>query len=90
MSSILHREVEGLFRKDVAWLMGRDTDASKTDLGIIGILVFDFELFIGEPSQKWKGQQLLRTVSPFMIFQKVLMKIPTAGAKAHRLSSATP
>jgi hypothetical protein len=31
-----------------AWLIGRDIDASKKIFVATGILVFDFELFIGE------------------------------------------
>jgi hypothetical protein len=36
---------------DEAWLIGREMDASKKILLAIRILVFDFELFIGELCQ---------------------------------------
>jgi hypothetical protein len=35
-----------------AWLRGRNGDASKKIFVATGIIVFDFELFIGELSQK--------------------------------------
>lgn len=37
------------------WLIGREVDASKKILVITGILVFDFELFIGGRSVYFSG-----------------------------------
>jgi hypothetical protein len=40
---------------DETWLIGREMDASKKTFWAIGILVFDFELFIGALGQKQTG-----------------------------------
>jgi len=42
-----------------AWLRGDNVDASKTIFVAIGIIVFDFELFIGAWSQKLRADNFL-------------------------------
>jgi len=37
---------------DEAWLIGREMDASKKIFVVTGIVVFDFELFIGGRGQQ--------------------------------------
>jgi hypothetical protein len=45
-----------------AWLIGRKVDASKKIFVATGILVFDFELFIGGYGQKTRTNSLKLTV----------------------------
>ena len=43
-----------------AWLIGREMDASKIIFVVTRILVFDFELFIGELVQKARADKPLK------------------------------
>jgi hypothetical protein len=49
------------------WLIDREMDTSKKILAAMRIIVFDFELFVGERVQKRKSSQLFRAVSSSMI-----------------------